>query len=55
MPDANYHISPFAGFVIGHGDQWLVSRDVELLQQPGLTKLLVSTEIKKRMCLMPKQ
>lgn len=47
MPDANYHISPFAGFVIGHGDQWLVSRDVELLQQPGLTKLLASTEIKK--------
>jgi hypothetical protein len=32
MPDANYHTSPFAGFVIGDGTTWLVSRDAELLK-----------------------
>ena len=33
MPKANYHLSPFAGFVIGDGQNWLVSRDAELLKQ----------------------
>lgn len=40
MPEANYHTSPFAGFVIGDGDKWLVSRDVDLLNQPQLKTLL---------------
>lgn len=47
MPDANYHISPFAGFVIGDGTTWLVSRDAELLKQAPLKKLLESPAVAK--------
>lgn len=47
MPDANYHTSPFAGFVIGDGTTWLVSRDAELLKQDPLKKLLESPAIAK--------
>ena len=47
MPDANYHLSSFAGFAIGNGKHWFVSRDVELLKQEPLTKLLASTSVKK--------
>lgn len=47
MPEANYHLSPFAGFVIGSGDQWLVSRDVELMKKPEIADLLASDKIKK--------
>jgi DNA polymerase-1 len=47
MPEANYHTSPFAGFVIGAGDQWFVSRDVELLKQAPLMSLLTGSTIKK--------
>lgn len=47
MPDANYHTSPFAGFVIGDGTTWLVSRDAELLKQAPLKKLLESPAVAK--------
>ena len=47
MPDANYHTSPFAGFVIGDGTTWLVSRDAELLKQDQLKKLLESPAVAK--------
>lgn len=47
MPDANYHTSPFAGFVIGDGKTWLVSRDAELLKQAPLKKLLESPAVAK--------
>lgn len=47
MPDANYHTSPFAGFVIGDGTTWLVSRDAELLKQDRLKKLLESPAVAK--------
>ncbi len=47
MPDANYHTSPFAGFVIGDGTTWLVSRDTELLKQDPLKKLLESSAVAK--------
>ena len=47
MPDANYHTSPFAGFVIGDGTTWLVSRDTELLKQDRLKKLLESPAVAK--------
>lgn len=47
MPDANYHTSPFAGFVIGDGTTWLVSRDAELLKQVPLKKLLESPAVAK--------
>ena len=47
MPDANYHTSPFAGFVIGDGTTWLVSRDAELLKQDPLKKLLESPAVAK--------
>ena len=47
MPDANYHTSPFAGFVIGDGTTWLVSRDAELLKQDPLKKLLESPAVTK--------
>lgn len=47
MPDANYHLSAFAGFVIGHDDQWFVSRDVELLMRPALANLLAGKQVKK--------
>ena len=47
MPDANYHTSPFAGFVIGDGTTWLVSRDAELLKQDPLKKLLESSAVAK--------
>lgn len=47
MPDANYHLSPFAGFVIGDGQHWFVSRETELLKQQPLKDLLESTTVKK--------
>lgn len=47
MPDANYHLSPFAGFVIGDGTTWLASRDAELLKQPVLKDLLEDPKVKK--------
>ncbi len=47
MLDANYHTSPFAGFVIGDGTTWLVSRDAELLKQAPLKKLLESPAVAK--------
>lgn len=47
MPEANYHMSPFAGFVIGDGHHWLVSRDAELLMQAPLKDLLEDPLIKK--------
>lgn len=47
MPEANYHLSPFAGFVIGDGHHWLVSRDAELLMQAPLKDLLEDPSIKK--------
>ncbi|MDM8266615.1 DNA polymerase I [Limosilactobacillus pontis] len=47
MPEANYHLSPFAGFVIGDGQHWLVSRDVELLKQEPLKKLLEDPAVEK--------
>ena len=47
MPEANYHMSPFAGFVIGDGHHWLVSRDAELLMQAPLKDLLEDPSIKK--------
>ena len=47
MPDANYHTSTFAGFVIGEGDKWFVSRDVELLKQAPLKGLLTSDKVQK--------
>lgn len=47
MPEANYHTSPFAGFVIGDGTTWLVSRDAELLKQAPLKKLLESPAVAK--------
>lgn len=47
MPDANYHVSPFVGFVIGSGDQWWVSRDIDLLKNPVIKNLLENDQIKK--------
>ena len=47
MPDPNYHTSPFAGFVIGDGQKWLVSRDAELLKEAPLKELLESTRVAK--------
>lgn len=47
MPEANYHLSPFAGFALGDGSHWFVSRDAELLKQGPLKKLLESTTIHK--------
>lgn len=47
IPDANYHLSPMVGFLIGSGDTWLVSRDVKLLQEPVIADLLNSQQVKK--------
>ena len=47
MPEANYHLSPFAGFVVGDGQHWLVSRDAELLKREPLKKLLEDAQVKK--------
>lgn len=47
MPEANYHTSDFAGFVIGSGDSWLVSRDVSLLSTPAVKAVLEDSSIKK--------
>lgn len=47
MPEANYHTSPFAGFVIGANDKWFTSRNVELLKQEPLKELLASKQNKK--------
>ena len=47
MPDANYHTSPFAGFVVGDGQTWLVSQDTDLLKEAPLKDLLESTTVAK--------
>lgn len=47
MPDANYHLSPFAGFVIGAGDLWLTSRDVDLLKTSEVKGLLADQKYTK--------
>lgn len=48
MPDANYHVSPFAGFVIGNGDHWWVSRNVDLLTNPVIKDLLENDQIDRK-------
>lgn len=47
MPEANYHLSPFAGFAIGNGKQWWASRDAELLKQQPLKDILSDPKVKK--------
>ncbi|KRN01600.1 DNA polymerase I [Levilactobacillus senmaizukei DSM 21775 = NBRC 103853] len=44
----NYHLADMAGFVIGHADQWWVSRDVTLLTQAPLKGLLESPTVAKQ-------
>ncbi|WP_367370574.1 DNA polymerase I [Levilactobacillus brevis] len=48
MLDDNYHTAELAGFVIGHNDQWWVSRDTALLQQAPLKGLLENADIAKQ-------
>lgn len=47
MPEENYHVSPFAGFVIGDGQHWFVSRNVELLKDSRLKNMLEGQEFTK--------
>ncbi len=47
MPDPTYHTSPFAGFALGNDEQWLVSRDPELLKAPEVQNWLTNSKIKK--------
>ena len=47
MPEANYHESPLAGFVIGDGKRWLVSRNADLLTTAPLKKLLEDPAVEK--------
>lgn len=47
MLDANYHTATVDGFVIGTGETWYVSRDVELLQTAAIKALLASETISK--------
>lgn len=47
MPDPNYHLSSFAGFALGNGEQWLVSRDPELLKTTEVQSWLTDPKIKK--------
>ena len=47
MPDDNYHLSTFAGFVLTDGKQTVVSREVDLLQTPAVKALLENTQIEK--------
>lgn len=47
MPEANYHVSPFAGFALGDGKTWLVSRNAELLTNPALKSLLEDKKVAK--------
>lgn len=48
MLDDNYHTAELVGFVIGHNDQWWVSRDTALLQQAPLKGLLENADIAKQ-------
>ncbi|MBB1080088.1 DNA polymerase I [Limosilactobacillus sp. STM2_1] len=47
MPEANYHTSPFAGFVVGKDGHWFTSRNMDLLKELPLKNLLTSSKIKK--------
>lgn len=47
LPGENYHTSSFAGFVIGNGEKWFVSRNINLLQSDKLKDLLDNPDIKK--------
>ncbi|MEJ6400498.1 DNA polymerase I [Nicoliella lavandulae] len=44
MDGDNYHQAPFVGFVIGDGDHWYVSRDVELLKSAPLKDRLTDDQ-----------
>ncbi|WP_412988277.1 DNA polymerase I [Pediococcus siamensis] len=39
LPEKNYHTSDFAGFGIGHEEEWYVSRDIELLRHSIFKKI----------------
>ena len=43
----NYHVAPFVGFGIGSGKTWFVSKNVNLLKQPELKRILESRKIAK--------
>ncbi|KRM92996.1 DNA polymerase I [Loigolactobacillus rennini] len=47
MLASNYHVAPFAGFVIGQKGQWYVSTDVKLLQQPAFTAFFADEKQEK--------
>ncbi|KRM57413.1 hypothetical protein C5L31_000389 [Secundilactobacillus malefermentans] len=47
MPEDNYHTSPMTGFVIGSGNEWYVSRDVDLLTKSELKSFLQNDQITK--------
>ncbi|GLB46746.1 DNA polymerase [Philodulcilactobacillus myokoensis] len=47
MPEPNYHLSPFAGFVIGQEDKWFVSKDIDLLNSNPIKHILESNQIFK--------
>ncbi|AEV95404.1 DNA polymerase I [Pediococcus claussenii] len=46
MPEKNYHLSSFAGFVIGNDEKWFVSRNVELLKLPTIKDLIENIDVK---------
>lgn len=46
MDGKNYHTAPFVGFVFKIADRFYGARDVELLQQPELKKMLTDSSIK---------
>ena len=47
MLEENYHVAPFAGFVIGNQNHWYVSRDIDLLDDPKIKNILENKNIKK--------
>ncbi|KRN13385.1 DNA polymerase I [Fructilactobacillus fructivorans] len=47
MLEENYHVAPFAGFVIGNRNHWYVSRDNDLLDDPKIKNILENKNIKK--------
>ncbi len=52
MDGDNYHNAPIVGFVLGNGNDWYVSRDIEMLKSTSIKSILETQRLLK-MFLMP--
>ncbi|MCK8606635.1 DNA polymerase I [Apilactobacillus ozensis] len=47
MDGDNYHNAPIVGFVLGNGNDWYVSRDIEMLKSTSIKSILENSKVTK--------